>query len=600
MKQNLLHKGASIYYHFLCPLLIFFCMEWFLRNPFHEKWGIKAVLIPVNLIFFYVLACLFYGLTGHLRISLFVLSLSAFLFGVADHYVYRFRGNTIVPWDLFSLRTAFSVADNYDYTPVKRVVITGIIFLLIIVSIAFCTFQIKEQKKLRAALSLMSLLFLILAYVPFVQSDKVIKKLKVYDKLFTPSTMTMRDGTVFAFIYDMQFLEAEKPRDYHKDSIRASLYSEYGGDDKETIETDSSTPNIIVIMCEAFADPSVLADFDTNEDYMPFIRSLMEEKNVKSGHLHVSVKGGNTPNTEYEFLTGHSMAFLPQGSIPFQQFLRKKTDAMPSYLSERGYRTVAMHPFRARGWARDKAYPLLGFDKMYFIDHFKERAPEYVRKYISDKCLFNEIIEQYKENGKETPLFSFNVTMQNHSEYSGEYDNFTPDISVAGLEGDRPIETYLSLEKITDSAFKDLISYFDSISDPTLIVFFGDHQVADHVMEPLLKLNGKTGADLSDEDNRLRYTVPFLIWANYDIEEEHDLEISPGFLGNLTLNCAGTELTGYRAFLNEQYLKTPVVSAIHTLKADGNDSDTGMDDPDLLKYRQYQYYEMFDDDDTLE
>lgn len=46
-------------------------------------------------------------------------------------------------------------------------------------------------------------------------------------------------------------------------------------------------------------------------DYMPFIRGLTE--NTVKGRLMVSVKGGNTANSEYEFLTGNSMAFLPVG-----------------------------------------------------------------------------------------------------------------------------------------------------------------------------------------------------------------------------------------------------------------------------------------------
>ncbi len=599
MKQNLLHKGAAVYYHLLCPVIIFYAMEWMLRNPFHEKWGIKAVLVLINLIFFYLVTVFFYAVSGSLRLSLYVLSFISCLFGLSDHYVYRFRGNTIVPWDFLSLKTAASVADNYNYSPEKNVILSCIVFILLWISFVFCRFSIKEKNRLRIILSLGSLVFLTAVYVPFVQSEKTIETLKVYNKLFTPSTMTMRDGTVFAFIYDMKFLSVEKPHDYDREMIRSSLEAEYGGNDSEKTVSDALTPNIIVIMCEAFADPAVVTEFNVNKDYMPFIRSLMDKENVISGQLHVSIKGGNTPNTEYEYLTGNSLAFLPQGSIPFQQFIKEPVDAIPSYLRERGYRTIAMHPYKSTGWARNEAYPYLGFDEMYFIDHFENHNPEYIRKYISDKSLFNGIIEEYKKNGSKTPFFSFNVTMQNHSEYSGDFDNFTPDIEIEGLDGDRPLENYLSLEKITDSAFRDFISYFDSISDPTVIVFFGDHQTADHVMEPLLRLNGKTGSDLTEEENRLRYLVPFLIWANYDIEGEKKLNISPGFLGNLTLKTAGIDLKGYRAFLDEQYADTPVVSAIHTLYADGTDADADANDPGLRKYRQYQYYEMFDDDDTL-
>ena len=98
-------------------------------------------------------------------------------------------------------------------------------------------------------------------------------------------------------------------------------------------------------MNEAFSDPSVLGDFTTNEDYMPFVHSLLDgADNTISGHLNVSVKGGNTANTEFEYLTGASMAFLPYGSIPYQQYVKKETPSMASYLSSLGYYTIAMHP----------------------------------------------------------------------------------------------------------------------------------------------------------------------------------------------------------------------------------------------------------------
>lgn len=599
MKAAFAEKLKAFFYLFICPIICFYGMEWYLRNPFHEKWGIKLSLVLVNLIFFYTAEFLLFGLSGSLRISLYILSLFSFLAGITDYYVYKFRGNTIVPWDFLSIGTAASVADNYDYSPNKGIISITIVFIILFILIFFCNLSIKEKKKQRIIITLSSIIFLIFAYVPFIQSTQTIKKLKVYDKLFTPSTMTMKDGTVFAFIYDMKFLKTEKPSGYDKAGIEASLASEYGKEGAFDTEASPGTPNIIVIMCEAFSDPKVLTEFKTNGDFMPFIRSLMENKNSVSGYLHVSVLGGNTPNTEFEYLTGNTMAFLPNGSIPFQQFIKKDIDALPSYLKERGYRTVANHPYNAKGWDRKRVYPLLGFDEMNFIDYFNKLDPKHIRKYISDETLFNEIIEQYKKNGSSTPLFSYNVTMQNHSEYSGELENFAPDIEIEGLEGDSLMKRYLSLQKITDSAFQRFVSYFDSISDPTVIVFFGDHQPADHVVEPLWNMAGKKGTDLCRDDIIHRYEVPYVIWANYDMEGASNIDVSANFLGNLTLRAAGTDLSGYRAFLDKQYRKSPVVSAIHTVTADGTDLDSDIHDPALQEYRRMQYYEIFDDNDVL-
>ena len=66
------------------------------------------------------------------------------------------------------------------------------------------------------------------------------------------------------------------------------------------------TPNLIVIMNESFADyTSIGKGLDLSEDCMPFIHSLTE--NTIKGTAYVSIFGGNTPNSEYEFLTGNTM-----------------------------------------------------------------------------------------------------------------------------------------------------------------------------------------------------------------------------------------------------------------------------------------------------
>ena len=100
---------------------------------------------------------------------------------------------------------------------------------------------------------------------------------------------------------------------------------------------------------------------------MLFVHSLMEGKeNTVSGSAQVSVCGGNTANSEFEFLTGNTMAFLPNGSIPYQQYIKEEKPSMASYLKELGYETYGQHPYNASGWCRDTVYPMLGFSELSF------------------------------------------------------------------------------------------------------------------------------------------------------------------------------------------------------------------------------------------
>lgn len=69
-------------------------------------------------------------------------------------------------------------------------------------------------------------------------------------------------------------------------------------------------------------------------------------------------------------------------------------------------------------------------------------------------AVWNKIIELYEKKEEGTPLFVFNVTMQNHGGYSDTYDNFTPDITVEGVES-TPLSQYLSLVRLSVRHWKN-------------------------------------------------------------------------------------------------------------------------------------------------
>lgn len=86
-----------------------------------------------------------------------------------------------------------------------------------------------------------------------------------------------------------------------------------------------SPVNLIVIMNESFSDLTETFGLETNEDPMPFLHGLTE--NTVKGTAYSSVFGGTTANSEFEFLTGNTMAFLPDGTVPFQMYV---TPGMPN------------------------------------------------------------------------------------------------------------------------------------------------------------------------------------------------------------------------------------------------------------------------------
>ena len=575
----------------IIPVLNFWLLEWFTHNPFETM---KPYVQWMNVALFWFSALFLFGLTGRVSRALGIQTVFCIIYGLANYFVLEFRGAPIQPWDILSIGTAASVADNYEYKLDKDALtaLIGLLALLVMEFFLRAGFPRSGKKRrvwiARTALCLVTGL-LCFGYTKMLHNeDFVQKKLRLYDKLFTPTTIQFKNGTVTAFLMELQYMSVEKPAGYSEDSAKEALAS------YETADVPERTPNIIVIMNEAFSDPAVLGQFSTNEDYMPFVHSLLDgAEDTVSGLLNVSVKGGNTANTEFEYLTGSSMAFLPYGSIPYQQYIKDETPSMASWLSDFGYRTVAMHPYRAAGWDRNKVYPLMGFDEMYFEEFYEDSA--LVRKYVSDEADYEKLIRIYEQKEPGEPLFLFNVTMQNHSSYNdwADYDNFTPDITADGIDSD-VLSAYLSLMKLSDQAIEELVQYFSEEEEDTVIVFFGDHQPTDSVINPILKLNGTTSSALSPEAEAGRYQVPFFIWANYDIEEESGLNISANYLASRTLDAAGLPKPGYFSFLTELEKQVPVISANHVSLSDGTFSAADEQDGLLNEYRTFQYYQLFE------
>lgn len=572
----------------LFPVFNFYLLEWYTHNPFTTM---KANVHVMNIILFECIALFLFALTGRIHIALMIQTLFCAVYGLAGYFVLEFRGAPIQPWDIFSLSTAASVADNYEYKLDRSAITVLLLFLLLFIAEYF----LKKRKagRLLWQLRLFGGIFfflLIFGYTKMLHNEEIVQtKLRLYDKLFTPTTIQYKNGTLTAFLMELQYISVDKPSPYSARDAQELLAAW-----EEETSSVSKKPNIIVIMNEAFSDPAVLGDFSTNQDYMPFVHSVLSGmENTVSGYLNVSVKGGNTANTEFEYLTGSSMAFLPYGSIPYQQYIKSELPSMASHLSALGYHTVAMHPYRAAGWDRNLVYPYLGFAEMHFQEFFKDAA--LVRKYVSDQGNYEKIIQIYENKPENTPLFLFNVTMQNHSSYSdwADYDNFTPDITVEDSSS-KLLPAYLSLMKLSDEAIEGLVSYFSSQPEDTIIVFFGDHQPTDSVVNPVLKLHGRSCGDLSSEEEALRYKVPFFIWANFTIETERNVESSANFLAAKTLQAAGLPCPAYFNFLTELQNSAPVISASHVQLSDGAFS-YARDEKELLHdYQLLQYYLLFD------
>lgn len=513
--------------------------------------------IMANLIIISIIVLIIFAITNSFKASIIGINIISVVFGLVYYYVIKFRGTAVLAVDIFSATTAANVAGNYNY----RMSYRCYLFVILTYVLSIYVLKLDRHNLFNGKKRLISVGIAILAVVCgfslFIQSSRFDNSLKI--KMFKPQESYRKYRDYLTFTHSIRYIKGHKPEGYSEDKVE-QISAQYPG-----IKGNGKKPNIIMIMNEALADFSSISDIETNEDYMPFIHGLTE--NTVKGDLFVSIFGGGTSKTEYEALTSNSMAFMPKGSTPYVTYINRKTSSLATTLRAQGYGgMVAMHPYKGSGYKRNKVYPLLGFDKFYDLPEFNNA--KVIRNHVSDEGNFDKIIEVYEQNRKKDkkPFFLFDVTMQNHSSYDRKWDNLSDDISTIKDYGD-DVNIYLNLVKESDEAFKKLVEYFSNIDEPTMIIMFGDHQpkLNNHFYE-----NVEKGFSLGDEYKMFeKYNTPFVIWANYDIEEQTDVKISANYMGTMVDELAGNSMSGYQQMVNEIRKDIPIITAGGYIGADG-------------------------------
>lgn len=513
--------------------------------------------IMANLIIISIIVLIIFAITNSFKGTIIGINIISVVFGLVYYYVIKFRGTAVLAVDIFSATTAANVAGNYNY----RMSYRCYLFVILTYVLSIYVLKLDRHNLFNGKKRLISVGIAILAVVCgfslFIQSSRFDNSLKI--KMFKPQESYRKYGDYLTFTHSIRYIKGHKPEGYSEDKVE-QISAQYPG-----IKGNGKKPNIIMIMNEALADFSSISDIETNEDYMPFIHGLTE--NTVKGDLFVSIFGGGTSKTEYEALTSNSMAFMPKGSTPYVTYINRKTSSLATTLRAQGYGgMVAMHPYKGSGYKRNKVYPLLGFDKFYDLPEFNNA--KVIRNHVSDEGNFDKIIEVYEQNRKKDkkPFFLFDVTMQNHSSYDRKWDNLSDDISTIKDYGD-DVNIYLNLVKESDEAFKKLVEYFSNIDEPTMIIMFGDHQpkLNNHFYE-----NVEKGFSLGDEYKMFeKYNTPFVIWANYDIEEQTDVKISANYMGTMVDELAGNSMSGYQQMVNEIRKDIPIITAGGYIGADG-------------------------------
>lgn len=549
--------------------------------PFSMKWNVGLMYL-FELI---VLLC-----TQSFRASVCISSLVLTLLYSANYFVFSFRGEPLRLNEFRAIGTAAKVLNHYSLRPNSHLAMAWCISLLFLIYGMQTGFRWKmENKTKKLAVRLISLtsgiaLAIVCGY-QLLYTDMLAKAGFMNTHGFDQNMNYHFDGYLVASCLDIQDSRVVKPQGYSLGKIEELLTD---ASENSNVSNEGIKPHVILIMNESFSDLRVLGNLQISEENMPFFNSL--KNNTVRGYVNASVLGGGTANSEFEVFTGCSMGFLPTSYYAYQQCIIDETPSLISDMKMNGYTAYSIHPESASNWNRDRVYQHFGFDKSLWIEDFPNA--EKLHYGVTDLETYKKVEALYENRQPGEKLFIFNLTVQNH----GDYSRSDVERSVEALNASSDESSiYLSLIRNSDEAFRQLISYFENETEPVIICMYGDHQ-------PMLNSSFYDDVysqtpGLEERDKRLNmFKVPFLIWANYDIPEQDGLDIGMSYLGALLLDTAGIQGSPFFAFLRQYMDKYPIITINGYEDKDGKHYNWSGENSELLEYRMLQYNHLFDKD----
>lgn len=519
------------------------------------------VACVANWVLLVTLGTLALGVVGRPALALLSLALPLALLVLVHRAKLELLGKPLYPWDVFLHREALALLPEvWRHAGAGPLLATA----LGLVALGVAAVRVPLRAPPRAVRAACVALPAVVLAVTLPGLKQKSKRVGLQHRTWEQAENSAQNGLLLAFAFNLDAVSVARPPAYDRQAVRGAL-----GPPKPAFAeaARSERPTVIVVMSESFFDPTRLPGVTFSADPVPTLHRLQAE--ASSGALYPPVFGGGTANTEFEVLTGHAMRFLPAGSVPYQQYVRRPHGSLASIFANQGYRTAAVHTYHRWFWERDRVYRHFGFQRFVGLEDLDDAPLD--GKYVSDSVLTREIVRESQRG--DAPLFLFAVSMEAHGPYeAGRYPATA--LSVEGpldAQAKASLVSYAEAAHHADRELGALVDHFSRVERPVYLVFFGDHlpMLPDVLAQTgvLGSLHGLDSASLATRE--FLHRVPLVVWSNTGAPPRPLGGRSTAFLGPLLLELTGTPGTTYSDFVREVGAQHPVVIPGLVADADG-------------------------------
>ena len=492
------------------PLVVLLAIPvgfYLLERPWNDQLlAMSPYYAAVNLCVLGALFAIVYAAGQRTRGAVVLFLAACLVAGVANHFVILFKGQPIVPADLFALSTAASVGAGYTFALDARLLETIVAFAAASTAVAYLPKVAATPR--RAMANGACALALAGCFGWWVASSDIEEAYACTVDVWGVKESYAEQGSALCFLKRVQDLSPERPEGYDADDV-ATLLGSLGGDAPDADE-GAEAPTVIAIMNETFSDLSRypgLAGTDARPAH------YYEDRRRGGGGRRVRV-GARGRHVQQRVRVPHRLEHgAPRRRrVPVRAVRPRRRRGLVSYFDSLGYGTHAIHPAENTNWRRDRVYDQLGFDEFADQDAFADA--DTLRGLTTDRATYDYVLDLLEAD--EDPQFIFDVTLQNHGGY--DVGGLSDDLAVSVPLGDgstsSELDEYASVIRQADRDLAYLVDRLDALDRPVVLCFFGDHQpgFSDWLFEATH--DGATADDLGLEAMQERYTVPYLIWAN--------------------------------------------------------------------------------------